>query len=204
MNILGRIFKAASIIGWSDSLEPFYSAEQWDEKYAAGYKLDVAFEACRYACVSALVDHFANEGPMLDLGCGNGVLAKYIRALSTVRIVGVDYSQRAIDQAAAHAIPNCEFVCADIRTFSPSEAYSLIVFNESLYYLRDSAALLHRFTRHLLPDGVYMISMFRTPLTNRAWGRVGDFRGKVLHSNTIEDGRTRHQWRVRVIRPTCP
>jgi 2-polyprenyl-6-hydroxyphenyl methylase/3-demethylubiquinone-9 3-methyltransferase len=202
MNIWGRVFKALSVIGWSDSLEPYYAATDWNEKYAVGYQLDIAFEACRYACVSALVAHFAKGGAVLDLGCGNGVLAKYIRALSSARLVAVDYSQQGIDQAVARAIPDCEFVCADIRTFQPSEAYSLIVFNESLYYLKDGADILRSYSRYLLPDGVYLISMFRTPLTKRAWRKVGEFGGKVLHENIIEDAKTRHQWVVRVVSPT--
>ena len=79
MNIWTRFLRAAGIGGWSGNLERYDTPAFWDAKYQAGYRLDVVFEACRYGCVSALVAHFANRGPVLDLGCGDGVFAKYIQ-----------------------------------------------------------------------------------------------------------------------------
>ena len=145
--------------------------------------------------------HFAKGGKVLDLGCGNGILAKYIRALTNVEIVGVDYSRQAIDQGIQRGIPNCEFVCDDLRTFHPAQAYSMIIFNESLYYVSDCVAVLKRYRRYLQPDGFYVISMFRTPLTMRAWRKLKHPGDKILHDSCIEDGRTRHQWLVRVVSP---
>ena len=47
-------------------------------------------------------------GPVLDLGCGTGLVAVVLSDLSVGPLVGVDVSSRMLAQAAAkQCMPNC-------------------------------------------------------------------------------------------------
>ena len=89
----------------------------------------------------------------LDLGCGTGLCAPFLRPLAR-HVTGVDLSQRMLDKAAALALYD-ELVCADITGWlaeRPPQSCGLAVAADVLVYIGDLAPLFARL-RHVLHAG---------------------------------------------------
>jgi trans-aconitate methyltransferase len=182
------------------SYERYYSPEVWDGKYDGGYHLNAPAEDGRYGALLAMIRRFERRAPILDAGCGDGLLEQQLSRFSDSRIVGIDYSQSAIDAANARRLPNCEFICSDYRGFQPQDRFSIVVFNEALYYVEDYLATVDHLSRFLVEDGVLIVSMFETRVTSRIWKALkGTCR--YLQGAFIQDETTGTRWRIRVLQP---
>lgn len=92
---------------------------------------------------------------ILDVGCGTGVLIKYIQNhkmynKEKVSLSGVDLSSAMIDIARKN-YPACQFHIADFRTFQPTNKFITVVFNECLHYFSDIYQALDRAMGLLTP-----------------------------------------------------
>jgi 2-polyprenyl-3-methyl-5-hydroxy-6-metoxy-1,4-benzoquinol methylase len=192
--------KGIGYLFFDRSYARYYSPEIWDNKYASGYDLGDPKEDCRYGVLLALIRRYARGGVVLDAGCGDGLLEEKCRTLGS-RMVGIDYSTLAIAKARERGLQSCEFMCTDYRDFSCQETFSLIVFNEALYYVEDYLQTLRSFSRFLAKDGVYIISMFDTKITRRMWRTLSRHLSRV-HGTQIRDEESGVAWKVRVLRPT--
>ncbi len=67
-------------------------------------------EAVRYAAVRRLVERYAGDGFVLDIGCSQGILQEGLRY---GRYVGVDSAPASIALAASKADARTSFFCAD-------------------------------------------------------------------------------------------
>jgi len=182
------------------SYERYYSPEIWDGKYQGGYDLNAPAEDARYGALLAIIRRFERHGPILDAGCGDGVLEQQLSNFSASRVVGIDYSQSAINAANKRGLLNCEFVCSDYRGFHAQERFTIIVFNEALYYVEDYLATIEHLSRFLAEDGVLIVSMFETRVTSRIWKAL---KGtcKFLQGAMVQDEATGTRWRIRVLQP---
>jgi trans-aconitate methyltransferase len=181
------------------SYERYYSPAGWDDMWTAGYTLDGLNEDGRYGALITLMCRHAEGGPILDAGCGDGLLEAKFRAVSPAHAVGIDYSHEAVAHAKARNILDCTFVQADYRDFRPEERFRLIVLNESLYYVADAPGVMTSLTRWLTPNGVFIVSMFDSRVTRRIWRMLA--RGYVsVQGVEIRDERTHLKWRIRVLR----
>ena len=183
------------------SYERYYSAASWNQDWSSGYDLSVPKEDARYGTLMVMMQRYEKGGPILDVGCGDGLLAERYRSFRPTRIVGFDYSETAVEHAIARSIPNTEFFCADSRTYQPSGKFPLIVFNESLYYLQDYVGVLDTLSRALTPDGVLLISMYDTIITQRIWKNVTG-RYILLQGAAVKDEQTGCRWWIRSMRPS--
>nr|WP_310795059.1 methyltransferase domain-containing protein [Neotabrizicola shimadae] len=101
------------------------------------------------------------DGPVIDLGCGNGAVATALaeRFPGHPRI-GVDASPAMLAKAAESGLYHviCE---ADIAAWVPPEPAALIYSNAALHWLPDHAALMPRLAARLAPGGVLAVQMPR-------------------------------------------
>ena len=185
------------------SYERYYSATAWEKRWAGGYGLAESREEERYGALLTLMCRHAADGPVLDAGCGDGVLEQEFRTVSPVRVVGIDYSLEAIERAKTRHVPDCSFAQADYRGFTPAERFPLIVLNESLYYVEDFLGVLRSLSRWLTKDGVFVVSMFDTLVTRRIWKALAS-PFENLEDVEIRQPATGRTWRIRVLRPTQP
>lgn len=192
--------RAYSHVVRDHSYERYYSAASWNQEYLAGYELDVEHEDARYGVLLAFLCRYQRSGPILDAGCGTGVLASWIRAISDVTLIGVDYAEAAIESAKSRGLANCEFIVSDFRAYRPRASFSVIVFNESLYYIDDALGLMQALRAHLDHDGVFVVSLFDTLVTKRIWHMLRDSY-EVLQGVRIQNEKSRRSWRVRVLMP---
>ena len=81
--------------------------------------------------------------------------------------VGVDVSQIAIDRAQRRIngrglTQKCRFVQDDIATYEPTEQYDVILFRDSLYYIKRTQvkAVSMRYSRWLKHDGCFIVRIW--------------------------------------------
>lgn len=182
------------------SKERYFSAGKWDDSWSHGYDLNKAREDARYGALTALMLRYEAQGPILDVGCGDGLLEERYRKLSTVPMVAFDYSAVAIEHAQSRQLSNVEFLCADSRSFQADRLFSMVVFNESLYYVDEYLGLMKNLSGSLAQNGTFVVSMHDAPITNRIWRNI-------LHAYTpiqgveLKDEASGQIWRIRVLRP---
>ncbi len=179
---------------------PDIAQDQWEQEYRDGCwnYLQSARELAHYSVILGYYMHYCSGGSVLDVGCGEGVLQRRLRALGYARYLGIDSSEQAIARAQAQQDTLTEFRCANAETYSPQERFDVIVFNEVLYYLRDPVGVVRRLTCALNPDGIAIVSMFRIGSRRQIWL-------SLERAVRIEDGVTvtHHDvgsWDVKVIR----
>ncbi|MFB7781409.1 class I SAM-dependent methyltransferase [Streptomyces vinaceus] len=102
--------------------------------------------------------------PALDIGCGDGSLARHLHHELGYRTTGIDISPTAVALAASHdARPGSgpAWQCTDITTGDltalPDPAYAVITCRLVYRWLDDKGAFLSR-VRHLLaPGGIFWV-----------------------------------------------
>ena len=94
-----------------------------------------------------------------DLGCGPGNSTALLhQRWPAARITGIDSSPAMIAEARS-ALPDCQFVEADIRNWQPVQALDLIFANASLQWLPDHYELFPHLVSLLNSHGVLAVQM---------------------------------------------
>jgi trans-aconitate 2-methyltransferase len=123
----------------------------------------LAFADLRLRPALDLLARAPAEAPELvvDLGCGPGNLAPYLKARwPAARILGVDGSAEMLAKARK-AAEGVDFVQADIGAWSPNAAPDVIFSNAALHWLDRHDALFPRLLGMLAPGGVLAVQMPR-------------------------------------------
>jgi SAM-dependent methyltransferase len=98
-------------------------------------------------------------GPVLDLGCGAGILGAWLRARFGVEPFACDFNSDACRLAARNAAANGgdpargRVVCADLRAFPLRRRFGLVLAGEMLYARENQAPILAFLAAHLAPGG---------------------------------------------------
>ncbi|MDL2716280.1 MAG: class I SAM-dependent methyltransferase [Acidobacteriota bacterium] len=150
-------------------------AATWDAQYRAGTWDGIVAEIERHACIASFVRRFGPERPfVLDVGCGQGALARQLRGDACGRYVGIDISSEAILRAAKDGAQGESFHAVDVEAGPPSfvtpGSVDAAVFSEVLYYLDDPLETLRRFVPLLSPSGFFVFSLWK-PARHRALRR---------------------------------
>jgi SAM-dependent methyltransferase len=110
--------------------------------------------------VVRVVEKYARQGRILDLGCGTGILAGMLNLGSFEYYRGVDVSSEAIALARKRASEKIHFEIGDIQSYECKDSFDLIVFEESLYYIPFfRQRLLRRYARCLRPGGLFVVTV---------------------------------------------
>jgi 2-polyprenyl-3-methyl-5-hydroxy-6-metoxy-1,4-benzoquinol methylase len=121
-----------------------------------------------YGAVAELVGD--RSLPLLDIGCGIGLLGQYLHAEhAATRYMGVDHDPRKIAAAREAAVAaglggDRDFRCADAATLPPVHGH--VVMLDVLHYLPAARqqALLRAALAHLAPEGTLVIrNVLREP-----------------------------------------
>jgi 2-polyprenyl-3-methyl-5-hydroxy-6-metoxy-1,4-benzoquinol methylase len=141
------------------------SKDRWEEKYRSGRWefMRQLYEVPRYASIAALAHSLRPGGAILDIGCGEGLLQDYLAPTGYQRYVGIDLAETAIAEAADRADEHTTFLAADAETFVPDGTFDVVIFNECVHYFQTPARSVGAYERFLAPDGLFIVSAFRTP-----------------------------------------
>jgi 2-polyprenyl-3-methyl-5-hydroxy-6-metoxy-1,4-benzoquinol methylase len=107
--------------------------------------------------------------PLIDLGCGVGILAFYLREQGyDAPVIGVDFDQRKIDVArvAAKRYREVDFISGDARDPLP-EGHNVVILDILHYFDAGSQRLiLNNAARAVPPGGAVIV---RQPLRDESW-----------------------------------
>lgn len=115
-------------------------------------------------------DEVATCSNILDAGCGDGTLVRYLSTGSN-RIVGIDPSRRCIERARAMSSGNGEtiFECVPFSSYqAPPESLDAIIFVASLHHM-DAAEAIEKTKVLLAPKGKIVIVGLASPANPSDW-----------------------------------
>ena len=176
------------------------SVETWDREYRTGHwgyldTLDniggllTVFGYCQYLSPNSI----------LDVGCGEGLLAKKLKALDYEKYLGIDISSEALAKAVKlRGDARTRFVVSDARTFAAQTPFDVIVFNQSLYYMPDPVGMIGRYAEFLTASGRMIVSMYDCGRSRAAWSLIADH-VDVEDSITVVQGSARGT--TKLVRP---
>ena len=192
---LSRLLPYRPMSGGHQLLDTEYSSGVWD--YLRG--LD---ELSRFSVVAGYCHFLKDQGSILEIGCGEGLLHQRLDKRKYARYLGVDISTEAIRRAAGQADEKAEFVAEDALVFSPRQSFDAIIFNECLEYFTDPLNLVRQYEPFLNGNGVFIISMFvglDTARTKQIWRRLQTVY-RVLDETQVCNVK-RYRWIIKVLAP---
>jgi trans-aconitate 2-methyltransferase len=96
---------------------------------------------------------------VFDLGCGPGNSTELLVArFPQADVTGLDSSPNMLDQARDR-LPQCNFIEADLSTWTPPEGADLLFANAVFQWVPDHPAVLRRLLRALPTSGVLAVQM---------------------------------------------
>ncbi len=129
-----------------------YTAGKWDG-------LSDIRELARYSVIAGVTKHFFSSARILDLGCGEGVLLQKFAPTDYAAYLGVDFSEVAIQNAQTLKSEKASFVVGNLDSLQVNGTYDVIIYNESLYYVRNPKDAVQALFKNLAPGGIFIISM---------------------------------------------
>lgn len=134
----------------------------WDQEYNSAKWDYINFTP--HDCTYGILEKYAQQGDILDMGCGPGNTANEISEQAYRSYVGVDISEIALQKAKQRTVETGrqdknQFERSDIINYAPRGLYDVILFRESLYYVpihRVKATLQH-YALYLKPTGVFIV-----------------------------------------------
>jgi SAM-dependent methyltransferase len=134
----------------------------WDKEFSAGQWNFI--DDTTGDCVYENLEKYANNGSILDLGCGPGNTANELNANVYQRYVGVDISDAALEKARKRTVENGRggkniFVQGDFIAYTPTLQFDVILFRESMYHVPIARIkeTLDRYASYLKKDGVFIV-----------------------------------------------
>jgi SAM-dependent methyltransferase len=176
--------------------------KSWDQEFLTGHWrcLESVSELGHYSLIAGYASASVPK-TILDVCCGQGVLAGHLKSVPYQRYLGIDFSSDAVGKASnSHADVRTTFLVADARAFDPEEVFDLIVFNECLYYFGNPAEMIRKYAKNLAPNGRVIISMFVAPENMAVWRSVQ--RGLVVvDAVTVKNHESKRSWTVKCLAP---
>ena len=188
------------------------SAEGLDAEYKAG-KWDFINdlkEQPRQGAITAWLAACNALDSVLEVGCGEGNLCRYLLPLGVGDYLGIDLSEAALD-VAARSFPTARFERADFTTFEPpsGKRFSAVLFNEVLSYTEDQAGQIERYRPFVAEGGVMVLSMYQPSRPEsgahaeiaEAWAATETENWQVLDDIVLKSTPKNITWRLRLSRP---
>ncbi len=98
---------------------------------------------------------------VLDLGCGYGWHCKYAADRGAASVLGIDLSQRMIDEARRrNSDPKIDYqVCGLEDFFYPADRYDLVISNLVLHYIEDLNLIYQKVYQTLKTGGIFLFNI---------------------------------------------
>ena len=96
---------------------------------------------------------------VVDLGCGFGWFCRWALQQGAAQVLGLDLSDRMLDQARAASPPAIAYERADLATLTlPASSFDLAYSSLAVHYVEDIAPLLTTVHQSLAPGGRFIFS----------------------------------------------
>ena len=110
--------------------------------------------------VNAILQHVPDREnvSILDVGCGNGKMLRYLQEKTGAQITGFDYSERAIFTAQKSSQDNSNFEVGVIGEIDyPANSFDVVISMDSIYFASDMVEFVAQVKRWLKDDGVFFV-----------------------------------------------
>src|SRR5271154_6105203 len=118
-------------------------------------------------CVYPHLEKYAQNGSILDLGCGPGNTANELAPNVYRSYIGVDISEAALAKAVKRTRENGRadknsFVRSDFLGYTPVQEFDIVLFRESLYHVPYGQVLkiLGKYSKYLKNSGVFIVRLY--------------------------------------------
>jgi SAM-dependent methyltransferase len=117
------------------------------------------------------------QAPILDLGCGNGRVLRYLSALGYSQVKGVDRDPDEL--AEAKGLPGVTVECAEVGLDylrAHRGKFKLIILKQMIYYIdrRDVQAFMQAVRDALTDDGMVLVEFFNASLLSSRFTELKD------------------------------
>lgn len=174
------------------------SRDRWNYQYARGQWEGLKQEEDRFQAVIRIMRQLHPHPQILEIGCGDAVLLRKMQPDTFASFTGVDISDVAIAAAKSLERDGTRFRAADMNTYQPDDRFDLIVFNESLYYTKQTVALLQRYEAFLKPGGCFIVTAVQNKYTKDFWPPLEAAYQTGL-ADEVSNGQ--HLWHIRQLLP---
>lgn len=187
-------------LGLIDRFHHWRRKMRWNKQYKKGKwdYLNSEREAARYHKIIEYITAYGKTKPtILDLGAGEAVLNEKIDSNDYSNFHNVDFSKASIQKAKTKQLQNATNLVADIHTYSPSETFDIIIFNEAFYYVHDNLKLdvLNRFIDKLNTNGILITSIYKEG--QNCWDLINASQKlEQLNFETVNTNREGTYWKV--------
>lgn len=210
MSITGALRARARGVGVRLGIRPYQpidrsSIERWDDEFKRGafdYFGDLR-QLARYSIIAGYIRHLGRDASILDIGCGQGVLAERLCDTPYKRYVGIDPVPEAIAKAIHLIDDRTSFEVVE-RPSRELGYFDVVVCNEVLYGVPGPERLLDDIHGVLPAGGNLLTSIWRHP-TDVGLRRMLDARFElvdVVTAQNLTDETGDHGWRVSWYRRT--
>jgi SAM-dependent methyltransferase len=160
MKIFRKLFSIRAIVYYLFTRFGSWNMRSWAYDRQTGKEGWKFLDKTHSSEVVRVVEKYANNGRILDMGCGPGTLVSLLNPSSFKYYQGVDVSSEAIALARKRASEKIHFERESIQSYECKDSFDLIVFEESLYYvLFFRYRLLKRYAKWLHPGGVFIVTV---------------------------------------------
>lgn len=176
-----------------------------DPRFFAGYmqlarQVDGLAGAPEWPAVRAMLPDPAGRR-VVDLGCGLGWTARWMREHGAASVLGLDLSDNMIGRArAATTDPSIEYRIADLDQLElPADAFDLAYSSLAFHYVRDFERLARTIHRALTPGGCLVFTIEHPILMAAAhprWSADEDGRRTWPVNRYAIEGERRTHWFV--------
>ena len=102
----------------------------------------------------------ASQVRVLEVGCSNGRNITTPLARLGYQVTGLDIHRESIEYARAQTqLPNARFLCQDLAALDPGEEFDVVILSDVLEHVDDPAWLCRESAKHLVSDGLVLISI---------------------------------------------
>ena len=109
------------------------------------------------------VENISSEATVLDIGCGNGMVA-YDVSQKAKEVIGIDFSSKSIRKAKkTYPRENLRFIIGDATTFKFQKKFDAIILSNVLEHIQKRVDFLKKIS------GLSSTLLIRVPMINRDW-----------------------------------
>lgn len=177
------------------------------DEYESFYTMAEKSDAFREFCKDAFGEDFSQDGfsdisqvnmilpyisggdkaHVLDIGCGNGKMLKYLQRKTGCRISGFDYSANAILTAKKKAGAEDDFREGIIGEISyPEESFDVITSMDTMYFAQDMSAFVSQLIKWLKTGGVFFVAYQEGDVMPKTQNEHKTVLAEAFKSNGIE------------------
>jgi 2-polyprenyl-3-methyl-5-hydroxy-6-metoxy-1,4-benzoquinol methylase len=136
----------------------------WDKEFSSGQWSYI--NSTGEDIIYHYIEKYSNNGTILDIGCGAGNTGNELSINKYEKYAGLDISQNAVNNDILRSQQNNRsgknyYFCGDMLTYIRDEKYDLILFRESIWYVRKGKihSMLQRYSMYLKDHGCFIVSI---------------------------------------------